>query len=111
MDLEQLIAIAASALSTVDRAPDRLPAPLAYVLVTKRGAVHTVINDEFSDTVQTLREQQNTEIEAILTMWKDGIPDLPSYAFRTALLELNPANAETELLGTGRTLDATMFHG
>lgn len=110
MTTEQLVLLAKQALAPVDHAPERLPAPLAYVLVTKSGAVYTVINDEFSDTVQALRDKQDTEVEAVLTMWKGGIPDLPSYAFRTALLELDPRNAETELLGAGRTLDSTMIH-
>ena len=111
MTLEQLAALAESALSAVEHSPDRLPIPLAYVLVTKRGAVYTVINDEFSDTIQTLLETQDTAIQAVFAMWKDGTPDLPSYAFRTALLELNPANAEAELPASRRTLDSTMFHG
>ena len=110
MNTEQLAAIAASALTSVDHAPDWLPAPLAYVLLTKNGAVHTVINDDFGNTIQTLRDGSDTAVQTVLTMWKDGALDLPSYAFRTALLELDPSNAQTELLGTRRTLDSTMYH-
>ena len=110
MTTEQLVLLAKQALAPIDHAPERLPAPLVYVLVTKSGAVYTAVNDEFSDVIQVLRDKRDTEVEAVLTMWKDGIPDLPSYAFRTALLELDTANAETELLGAGSTLDSTMIH-
>ena len=108
---EQLAAIATSALVSIDHAPDSLPAPLAYVILTKTGAIHTVINDDFENIIQTLRDTQDTAVQAVLAMWKDGALDLPSYAFRTALLELDHSNAQTELAGTRKTLDATMFHG
>jgi len=111
MTIEQMAALAQTALAPVEHTPDWLPTPLAYVLMTKSGAVHTVINDDFDSTVQSLRESGDTAVQKVLAMWKDGWADLPSYAFRTALLELDPANAETELVGTRKTLDATMFHG
>lgn len=111
MTLEQLALLAEQALAPVEHTPDRLPCPLAYVLVTGSGAVHTVINDDFGSTIQSLRESGDTAVQKVLAMWKDGTGDLPSYAFRTALLELDPSNAETELVGTRKTLNATMFHG
>lgn len=110
MTLEQLTDLGTAALTCVDSAPSGLPAPLVYVLLSRNGNAYTIINDEFAPVLQALKANQDTEIRAILTMWKDGGPDLPSYAFRTALLELDPSNSEAELLGIHRTLDSTMYH-
>lgn len=112
MGFEHLLELASQTLETVDHAPAHLPDPLVYVIQTTGGKTYTVINDDFAHLPDTLRAEGDTTVLAVLAMWKGGQPDLPSYAFRTALRRLNPANSETELfLGSvTKKLWATMRH-
>lgn len=54
------------------------------------GRVWTVLNDApwTGDAV----------ITKVVAMWKEGHVEIPSYAFRKALVEANARNAEAEVL-------------
>ncbi len=51
--------------------------------------------------LQSLAEA-HIRVARILCMWQSGGVDLPSYAFRRGLLEIDAANAEAEILLAGR---------
>ena len=101
MAFEDLIVLARQALAPVEEVPAQLPEPLVYVVLSAGGNVYTAINDRFDDAIRALQADRDTAVLKILTMWKSGAIDLPSYAFRSALLELNAANSNTELLVQG----------
>ena len=44
---------------------------------------------------EELREAGDTTVLYILSMWSDMCIDIPSFAFRERLLELDPSNGET----------------
>lgn len=98
MTYDQLMEIGKEKLLTVDTAPEYLPGPLVYVLETSSGNVRTIINDDFRDILDTLAQTKDTAVVKVLAMWKDGGADVPSYAFRKALLALDAANAQTGVL-------------
>lgn len=112
MNLETLAKAASQALEGVEQAPEGLPCPLAYALLTRGGSIHTVLNDRFAPLMDTLGREKDTTVACVLAMWKDGSLDLPSYAFRTALRRLDPLNNAAELcLGpVYKPLSATMYH-
>lgn len=95
MTFDQLMENAVKELQFVDTAPERLPAPLVYVLETAGGEVLTVINDDFQEALAALKDSVVTKI---VVMWKGGAVDVPSYAFRKALQGLNAANAQAGIL-------------
>ncbi|MDE6108546.1 MAG: hypothetical protein K2F83_07770 [Oscillospiraceae bacterium] len=73
-------------------------------------------NTEDEDAfVKTLRESGDTRLLSMACVWRTGLAlDVPSMGLRKVLLELDPANRETELLlqaGDGyhvRTMEMTM---
>ena len=94
MTYDQLMDIAKTVLLSVDAASESLPAPLVYVLETSGNQIHTVINDDFQPILNALVQTNDTLVKKVLAMWKDFRIDVPSYAFRKALLKLNIANAQ-----------------
>lgn len=101
MTFEDLMSLARQALAPVEEAPAQLPEPLVYVLLSAGGNVYSVINDRFDEAIRALQADRDTAVRKVLTMWKSGTIDLPSYAFRSALLNLNTDNGNTELLVQG----------
>ena len=82
----------------VDTAPESLPAPLVYVLETAAGNVYTIFNNDFQKTLDTLAQAGDTVVTKMVAMWEGECVDVPSYAFRKALLELDDANRQTKVL-------------
>ncbi len=69
---------------------------------TKGNEYSTVIKNVLSeektdekDLLERLKKADDTEIRYCLCMWQDGSVDIPSFAFRNTLCELNPKNSET----------------
>lgn len=101
MTHEELMAIGNGALKTAGDPPAHksfLPGPVVYVVETKGGKVHTVINDEFDGLIDTLRAEGDTAIATTFAMFRENEVDIPSFAFTKALLLLDSANRETEWL-------------
>lgn len=83
------------------------------VLHSASGQIHyRVVADALAEAhteerelIENAREDAQGRVEHILCMWHDGSIDLPSYAFRKALLSLNGENAWTQifLLGENKT--------
>lgn len=94
----QMMEMAAKELQMVDTAPENLPAPLVYVLETVAGNIHTVVNNDFQKTLDALAQSGDTVVIQLVAMWKGACVDIPSYAFRKALLELDDANRHTKVL-------------
>ena len=88
----QMMAMAKTALHGVNAAV------LVYVLETASGNIHTVVNNDFQKTLDTMAQTNDTVVAKMVAMWQEGSVDVPSYAFRKALLAMNPANGQTEVI-------------
>ena len=79
-------------------------------LLTSRGRLYTeVIADALSDAhsdearlLDRLSADGDTTAAKLVCMWHEGSVDAPSWAFRSMLTALDPANAETEMLLIGK---------
>ena len=97
MKIERMQGKAFDVLSCLEQTVEGWPAPQVTVLLTTKNHIYIVENDDLS-ILATLKAQNDTQIDKILTLWKDCGIDLPSYTVRKALLELNSANLNTEIL-------------
>ena len=50
-----------------------------------------------------IKKNEDAKIDRIICMWHEGSIDLPSFAFREALLSVNDANLSTKILLNGST--------
>ena len=69
------------------------------------------IAQQSEKVITALKEQGNPVISVILTLFRGNTPDLPSFALRQALIELNPENTLAMILlgpSIGRTIASTM---
>lgn len=69
------------------------------------------IAQQSEKVITALKEQGNPVISVILTLFRGNTPDIPSFALRQALIELNPENAQALILlgpSIGRTIASTM---
>ena len=71
---------------------------LVYVLETVDGNIHIILNNDFQKTLDTMAKANDTVVVKMVAMWQEGSVDVPSYAFRKALLALDPANGQTEVI-------------
>ena len=94
------------------------------VLQTENGDIVTALLRDATDddidcaiaqqsekVITALKEQGNPVISVILTLFRGNTPDLPSFALRQALIELNPENTQAMILlgpSIGRTIASTM---
>lgn len=101
-DLEAMLETAYETLKPVDTA-SAWGQPLVYVMLSSKENLYTAINDDFAGLMRELAERGDTVMKKALAVWKDGGVEIPSYAFRKALLDLNPENAKTELQFVSRT--------
>lgn len=108
-DLEAMLETAYETLKPVDTA-SAWGQPLVYVMLSSKGKAYTVINDDLAGLMKELAESGDTVMKKALAVWKDSGVEMPSYAFRKALLALNPENAKTELqfVSGTRTIAETM---
>lgn len=69
------------------------------------------IAQQSEKVIAALKELGNPAISVILTLFRGNTPDLPSFALRQALIELNPENTQAMILlgpSIGRTIASTM---
>ena len=69
------------------------------------------IAQQSEKVIAAQKEQGNPVISVILTLFRGNTPDLPSFALRQALIELNPENTQAMILlgpSIGRTIASTM---
>ena len=105
----------------IEQNPDALN---VVVIQTVNGDIvtallHDTTDDDFvcaiaqqsEKVITALKEQGNPVISDILTLFRGNTPDIPSFALRQALIELNPENAQALVLlgpSVGRTIGSTM---
>ena len=84
-------------------AEERKPAQ-AIVLRTEQGDVGALIANALSQThteekalLQQLTDMGDTHVTHVLALWQKGGIDLPSYAFRTMLRDVNSENGEAKI--------------
>jgi hypothetical protein len=93
---EKLYQIATEQLAKTDVAVG-LPCPQVTVLVTEKENIYVAINDVKGEICKQLQEKNHTKIVKILTVWKNGEIDLPSLAFRQALLLMDSDNGKAKI--------------
>ena len=113
-------------LNNARKAADQLSDGNVVVMLTAKGSVVCLPFQDISSsvnaesTLKALLELKKTEaakIDRLICMWHDGSIDLPSYAFREALLSVDRANFSTQILLNGltghivKTVRATMPRG
>jgi hypothetical protein len=80
----------------------------ALVLYSKSGAEYSAIIKNActvdmvseKDIIEELKLCNDTAIQYLLCMWADNCIDIPSFAFRKMLCEINPENSEACLFVT-----------
>lgn len=96
------------------------------VLLTANGSATSVPFQDLSSSIDPektvkalldLKKKDNAKIERLVCLWHDGCIDMPSFAFREALLSVDSANLSTRMLLNGssgyivKTVKATMPNG
>ena len=111
----ELLEVATNKLSTINVIVDGLPTPQVTVLLTIKDNVYVAVNDVSGSICEELKRNKDTKVIKMLTMWKDGRLDLSSITFRTALIEMNEQNYDTDIILQGKEgylikkLSVTMF--
>ena len=71
------------------------------VLLSANNVIYITTDDMDGAICETLKRDNDTKSAKMITMWKDGAIDLSSFAFRSALLQLNQDNSDTEIILQG----------
>lgn len=82
----------------------------AVVCLSAKGNVYTVVIQNALDEkhiqeaafIEQLKDKDDTVIKSILCLWQTGELDLPGYAFREMLRNLNANNMNAEIYVLGR---------
>ena len=99
-------------LNKVSMEADKLSKGNVVAILTAKGTVDFILfqNKNFSieteNAMKFLIEKKKSgeaQIERLICMWHDGSIDLPSYAFREALLSVDRTNFSTKMLLNGLT--------
>lgn len=113
LTLSYLMTLAEKALAELPQTKDQS----VTVVITSRDNIYTgsTFSDEGSAAlIRKLAEQDDTHVTHLVTVFPGPAVDLPSYAFRQALLELNEKNAHALMVLQGheclraRTIASTM---
>ena len=78
----------------------------AIVLQSASQKIYTVVSShicqgdhtEENACLQRLQQNGNAQLLRLVALWQDGGTDVPSYAFRQALVALDPGNRQTQIL-------------
>ena len=96
------------------------------VMLTAKGTVASVLFQDLNSAIEAegvmkglieMKKNEDAKIERLICMWHDGCVDVPSFAFREALLSVDSANLSTKMLLNGltgyivKTVKATMPKG
>lgn len=79
-----------------------LEASQVTVLWTSNHCFYTAIDDLSGAICEELALKKDTRILKLLTIWKNGQIDLPSFKFRQALIALNENNKDAEMILQGK---------
>lgn len=97
-----LIKLANETLFSLRESVIGIPAPQVSVICTDKNNTYIAENDIDGSICDQLISNDDTRIVKLLTMWKNGQIDLPSLAFRKAILEMNSENKDTNILLQGK---------
>ncbi len=78
-----------------------LMASQVTVLWTSNHRFYTAMDDWSGAICEELKIKNDTHILKILTVWKNGQLDLPSYQLRQALIQLNENNKDADIILQG----------
>lgn len=113
-------------LNSARKAADKLSDGNAVVMLTAKGSVVCVPFEDLSFALDAeraikalleIKKNEDAKIDRLICMWHDGSIDLPSFAFREALLSVERTNLSTQILLNGstgyivKTVRATMPKG
>ena len=113
-------------LNEASKEADKLSDGNVVVMLTAKGSVICVPFQDLSSSVNTesvikalleIKKNEDSKIDRLICMWHDSSIDLPSYAFREALLSVDRTNFSTQILLNGltgyivKTVMATMPKG
>ena len=99
-------------LNEASKEADKLFDGNVVVMLTAKGSVICVPFQDLSSSVNTesvikalleIKKNEDSKIDRLICMWHDSSIDLPSYAFREALLSVNRTNFSTKILLNGLT--------
>ena len=99
-------------LNEASKEADKLFDGNVVVMLTAKGSVICVPFQDLRSSVNTesaikalleIKKNEDAKIDRLICMWHDGSIDLPSYAFREALLSVNRTNFSTKMLLNGLT--------
>ena len=97
-----LLSFAKEILSKVNQIKEGLQESQAIVFTTAKSYTYISVVDTPQEICSQLISDNDTRILKLLTMWKTGQVDLPSLAFRKAILEMNSENKDTNILLQGK---------
>ena len=69
------------------------------------------VAEQYDRVVDDLKALGNPVVSCVLTLFRDNVPELPSFDLRKALIALNPENTQAMILlgpSVGRTIGSTM---
>lgn len=99
---EKLISLAREAVSGLQESSAGFPMPQVTVLRTVSGRIYITQNDLTGIVCQQLQEADDSQVELLVTLWKNGQIDLPSLAFRKALAVLHEENNKANIVLQGQ---------
>ena len=111
---DELFNMARAEIFGLDETAEGLPAPQVTVLLTAGNRFYVAANDIDGAICEKLKQENNTKVLKLLTMWKDGCVDVPSFAFCNALVQMDKRNLNAEMILNGmggyhtKTLAASM---
>jgi hypothetical protein len=100
--IEEMLRIAKDMLGEIDETIDGLPAAQITVLLSANNRIYIAVNDIDGSICNILKREHDTQIVKLLTLWKDGSVDVPSFDFRKALAQMNAANCDADVILQGQ---------
>ena len=97
-----LLNLAKDTLLSLNETVVGIPASQVSVICTDKNNTYIAKNDIDGSICDQLISNDDTRIVKLLTIWKNGQVDLPSLAFRKAILEMNSENKDTNILLQGK---------
>ena len=113
-------------LNRASKEADKLSDGNVVVMLTTKGTVYSVSFPNLNSTIEAegamkflieKKKNEDSKIERLICMWHEGSIDIPSFAFREALLSVDSVNSSSKMLLNGltgyivKTIKATMPKG
>ncbi len=99
---EKMLEIAEKKLDSLNESAVGLPASQVTVILTDCDNIYVAVNDFDGSVCEELRHDNNTKVVKLLTLWKNGGLDIPSFDFRQALIRLDDDNVNADIILQGK---------